>query len=165
MRKNEVNVAMTGASRRLWGWGRKCRRGRSRTDWSLARRWMWQKGAFWLTASVQADLRCLDLADLEASLWAAALTPHTFPCRGAGGNVATVGVQRGRFRLAPQGRAVVVNECSFTGVQFARQQRSLLLKSYAWVFRGWQCQLLTIGTVRLKKWIINRIWKNENNAK
>lgn len=37
---------------------------------------MWHKGAFWLTASVQANLRCLDLPDLiyTIALWAAALT-------------------------------------------------------------------------------------------
>lgn len=56
-----------------------CRRAWNQTDLSMAPRWMWHKGAFWLTASVQADLRCLDLTDLEytQALWAAALTPHT----------------------------------------------------------------------------------------
>lgn len=40
---------------------------------------------FWLTASVQADLRRLDLTDLQSALRAAPWTTHTFPWRGASG--------------------------------------------------------------------------------
>lgn len=37
---------------------------------------MWHKGAFWLTGSFKADLRCLDLTDLiyTPAFWAMALT-------------------------------------------------------------------------------------------
>ena len=61
-------------------WWRECtrsfRRASSQADSSIALRSMWQKGAFWLTASVKADLKCLDLADLKYTIafWAVALT-------------------------------------------------------------------------------------------
>lgn len=51
------------------------RRASSQVGLVAAPHWMWHKGPFWLTASVQADPRCLDLPDLKytTAFWAAAL--------------------------------------------------------------------------------------------